>query len=59
MKAKARAAEDFCRHATSHEKEHGGKPSTYVLIPAMASMLHRAWRAWSRDGGEEARWQPR
>jgi type III restriction enzyme len=31
--AKARAAATWCRHATKHETENGGKPWRYVLIP--------------------------
>jgi type III restriction enzyme len=33
VKAKAAAAEAFCRNATAHEKQNGGKAWTYVLIP--------------------------
>ncbi|MDO8472380.1 MAG: type III restriction endonuclease subunit R, partial [Dehalococcoidia bacterium] len=31
--AKARAAAEWCRHATAHEMKHGGKPWSYLLIP--------------------------
>jgi type III restriction enzyme len=31
--AKAKAAAEWCSHATTHEKQHGGKPWTYLLIP--------------------------
>jgi type III restriction enzyme len=31
--AKAKAAMEWCAHATAHEKKHGGKPWTYLLIP--------------------------
>lgn len=31
--AKARAAAQWCQHATEHGKTHGGKPWTYLLIP--------------------------
>ncbi|MDD2707884.1 MAG: DEAD/DEAH box helicase family protein [Verrucomicrobiae bacterium] len=31
--AKAKAAAEWCKHATEHEKKHGGKPWTYLLIP--------------------------
>jgi type III restriction enzyme len=31
--AKARAATTWCKHATSHEKDNGGKPWRYLLIP--------------------------
>ena len=31
--AKAQAAAEWCRHATEHERKHGGKPWTYLLIP--------------------------
>ncbi len=33
VQAKARAATEWCRHATDHELAHGGKPWSYVLIP--------------------------
>jgi type III restriction enzyme len=31
--AKAKAAVAWCQHATEHEKKHGGKPWSYLLIP--------------------------
>ena len=31
--AKANAATEWCVNATAHEKQHGGKPWTYLLIP--------------------------
>ena len=31
--AKAKAAAEWCRHGTEHERKHGGKPWTYLLIP--------------------------
>lgn len=33
VQAKARAAVEWCTHATVHELKHGGKPWTYILIP--------------------------
>jgi type III restriction enzyme len=33
VQAKARAAVEWCKHATTHETKHGGKPWTYLLIP--------------------------
>jgi type III restriction enzyme len=33
VQAKARAAAEWCRHATAHEVPHGGKPWAYLLIP--------------------------
>ncbi len=33
VQAKARAAFEWCKHATEHEQQHGGKPWTYLLIP--------------------------
>ena len=30
---KAKAAAEWCRHATEHERRNGGKPWTYLLIP--------------------------
>ena len=31
--AKAKAAAEWCKRATEHERKHGGKPWTYLLIP--------------------------
>ncbi len=31
--AKAAAATEWCANATAHEKQHGGKPWSYLLIP--------------------------
>ncbi len=31
--AKAKAAVEWCTHATAHEKQNGGKPWLYLLIP--------------------------
>jgi type III restriction enzyme len=31
--AKARAAIEWCKHATAHAQTHGGKPWSYLLIP--------------------------
>ncbi len=33
VQAKARAAVKWCEYASTHEKEHGGKPWKYLLIP--------------------------
>jgi len=33
VQAKARAAAQWCAHATEHEKRHNGKPWVYLLIP--------------------------
>jgi type III restriction enzyme len=33
VKDKARAAAEWCRLATTHAQENGGKPWRYVLIP--------------------------
>jgi len=30
---KAKAVAEWCAHATTHEKQHGGKPWRYLLIP--------------------------
>ena len=30
---KAKEAVSWCQHATKHEKTHGGKPWSYLLIP--------------------------
>ena len=32
VQAKARAAAEWCRYATEHERKHGGKPWSYLLI---------------------------
>lgn len=33
MLAKARAAATWCKHASGHEQDNGGKPWRYLLIP--------------------------
>jgi len=33
VQAKADAAATWCQHATDHERKHGGKPWSYLLIP--------------------------
>lgn len=33
VRAKAKAAVQWCEHASRHEAEHGGKPWSYLLIP--------------------------
>lgn len=33
VQAKARAAVEWCKMATEHEEQHGGKPWMYLLIP--------------------------
>ena len=33
VQAKAKAATEWCAHATAHEKQYGGKPWIYLLIP--------------------------
>ncbi len=33
VQAKARAAAEWCRHAAEHERKHGGKHWSYLLIP--------------------------
>jgi len=33
VQAKARAAATWCKHASGHEKDNGGKPWRYLLIP--------------------------
>lgn len=38
--AKARAAATWCKHATTHELENGGKPWRYLLIPQEAVADH-------------------
>jgi type III restriction enzyme len=36
VQQKARAAATWCRYATAHAEEHGGKPWVYLLIPHTA-----------------------
>ena len=31
--AKRKAAEEWCRHASTHAATHGGKPWRYALVP--------------------------
>ena len=33
VQKKAEAAQKWCTHASTHEREHGGKPWLYLLIP--------------------------
>ncbi len=33
VQSKAKAAVKWCEHATTHEKQIGGKPWAYLLIP--------------------------
>lgn len=33
VQAKAKAAVEWCKHATSYSQQHGGKPWRYLLIP--------------------------
>ena len=56
--AKARAAVEWCRHAAEHERQHGGKPWSYLLIPddmvAENKTLHAMVSAYAlRDGRPE------
>lgn len=36
VRAKARAAEEWCRHASGHAERYGGKPWVYLLMPHSA-----------------------
>lgn len=45
VQAKARAAVEWCRRATAHELEHGGKPWSYLLIPHDAITANRTLSA--------------
>ena len=40
VQARARAAVQWCEHATTHELAHGGKPWHYLLIPHDAIAAH-------------------
>ncbi len=55
VQTKARAAVEWCRHATQHEVRHGGKPWSYLLIPHDAiranSTLAGIAAAWALSGG--------
>jgi len=33
VQAKAKCTKEWCQHAAAHEKKHGGKPWSYLLIP--------------------------
>lgn len=44
VQAKARAAVEWCAHATAHELKHGGKPWAYLLIPHDAVMENKTLR---------------
>jgi type III restriction enzyme len=41
VRAKARAAVAWCERATAHERAHGGKPWSYLLIPHDAITANR------------------
>jgi type III restriction enzyme len=45
VRDKSRAAIEWCRHATDHERRHGGKPWRYVLIPHDAVEANRTLAA--------------
>jgi type III restriction enzyme len=53
VQAKAVAAVEWCRHASTHEQQHGGKPWQYLLIP------HHEIRANSTLAGLAARFTMR
>lgn len=44
VRAKARAAVTWCKHATDHECAHDGKPWSYLLIPDEAITANRTLR---------------
>lgn len=51
VQAKARAAVEWCKHASAHEAEHDGKPWQYLLIPhdaitASATLSGLAAKYW-------------
>ena len=41
VRDKSRAAVEWCRHATDHERRHDGKPWRYLLIPHDAVEANR------------------
>jgi type III restriction enzyme len=41
VREKGRAAVQWCEHATAHERQHGGKPWRYLLIPHDAIEANR------------------
>jgi type III restriction enzyme len=46
--AKAKAARQWCRHATAHAEQHGGKPWSYVLIPDEAVASNKSFAGLAR-----------
>lgn len=63
VQSKARAAAQWCEHATAHEKAIGGKPWTYLLIPHDAVDENKTFAAiaarftWVPPGGHQNRQQ--
>ncbi|OGS24857.1 MAG: type III restriction endonuclease subunit R [Elusimicrobia bacterium RIFOXYB2_FULL_50_12] len=47
VQAKARAATQWCAHATEHEKKHNGKPWIYLLIPHDAIADNKTLKGFS------------
>ena len=43
---KANAAAKWCEYATAHEKQNGGKPWSYLLIPEDAVQNRLTWAVW-------------
>ena len=43
--AKAKAAAEWCQHATEHARKHGSKPWTYLLIPDTAVAENKTLKA--------------
>ena len=42
VRDKAKAAVEYCKYASAHTAEHGGKPWRYVLVPHTAVTLNRS-----------------
>lgn len=46
VQEKANAAAKWCKYATAHEKQNGGKPWSFLLIPDDAVKNRLAWALW-------------
>lgn len=48
---KARAAIEYCKHATDYTSKNGGKPWKYVLIPHGSVQLNMSFGFLAKQGG--------
>lgn len=46
VQANAKAASKWCEYATVQERQHGGKPWSYLLIPRDAVKNRLSWAVW-------------